>query len=205
MFTCLLAHNAHFCDNLACNNRTLKDGHKTHQASAAPRPVQLPNPTPASRLDDQDCLFLGGVQLHLCCCNPEEQLQLVRIAREGCALRYAGLSSGLTHIVVRLPITASCDKTLLLIFAISVAAMACLDVTSCERSRSGQLTCVLHDPSVSSLCMLCFPGYMCMYVLELVYVLHAQPTAFNLAAFSQAGLRAALGLALACLVDLYNT
>ncbi|KAL3155606.1 hypothetical protein ABBQ38_010860 [Trebouxia sp. C0009 RCD-2024] len=79
---------------------TLKDGHKTHQASAAPRPVQLPNPTPASRLDDQDCLFLGGVQLHLCCCNPEEQLQLVRIAREGCALRYAGLSSGLTHIVV---------------------------------------------------------------------------------------------------------
>ena len=54
----------------------------------------------ASRPDDQDCLFLSGVRLHLCCCNSEEQLQLVRIAREGCALRHTDLSPGLTHIVV---------------------------------------------------------------------------------------------------------
>ena len=53
------------------------------------------------RHDDQDCLFLSGVRLHLCCCNPQEQLQLVRIAREGCALRHTDLSPGLTHIVVR--------------------------------------------------------------------------------------------------------
>ncbi len=52
------------------------------------------------RQDDQDCLFLSGVRLHLCCCTPEEQLQLVRIAREGCALRHTDLSPGLTHIVV---------------------------------------------------------------------------------------------------------
>ena len=54
----------------------------------------------ANRRDDQDCLFLSGVRLHLSCCNPEEQLQLVRIAREGCALRHTDLSPGLTHIVV---------------------------------------------------------------------------------------------------------
>ena len=54
----------------------------------------------ADRHDDQDCLFLSGVRLHLCCCTPEEQLQLVRIAREGCALRHTDLSPGLTHIVV---------------------------------------------------------------------------------------------------------
>ena len=51
--------------------------------------------------ENQDCLFLSGVNLHLCCCTPEEQLQLVRIAREGCALRHAEMSSSLTHIVVR--------------------------------------------------------------------------------------------------------
>ncbi|KAL0048805.1 hypothetical protein WJX82_011551 [Trebouxia sp. C0006] len=56
--------------------------------------------TAEERQDDQDCLFLSGVRLHLCCCTPEEQLQLVRIAREGCALRHTDLSPGLTHIVV---------------------------------------------------------------------------------------------------------
>lgn len=97
-----------FLYNLLRNNRTPKDGLKIHQATAAtPTSVQLPNAVPASRLDDQDCLFLGGVQLHLCCCNPDEQLQLVRIAREGCALRHAGLSPGLTHIVVCCSIPAS--------------------------------------------------------------------------------------------------
>lgn len=89
---------------MACSDRTQKDGQKTEPASAAQASVHLSSAIPAKRLDDQDCLFLGGVQLHLCCCNPEEQLQLVRIAREGCALRHADLSSGLTHIVVRSPL-----------------------------------------------------------------------------------------------------
>lgn len=86
---------------MACSDRTQKDGHKTGQASADQASVHFQSAIPAKRLDDQDCLFLGGVQLHLCCCNPEEQLQLVRIAREGCALRHADLSPGITHIVVR--------------------------------------------------------------------------------------------------------
>ena len=92
-----IGHFAH----LTCSSRTQKDGHKTEQASATPASVRLSNAVPADMLNDQDCLFLGGVQLHLCCCNPEEQLQLVRIAREGCALRHTDLSPGLTHIVVR--------------------------------------------------------------------------------------------------------
>lgn len=86
---------------MACSDRTQNDGQKTSPANAAQASVRLSCAISATRLDDQDCLFLGGVQLHLCCCNPEEQLQLVRIAREGCALRHADLSSGLTHIVVR--------------------------------------------------------------------------------------------------------
>ena len=71
--------------------------------------MQLSSAIPAGKLNDQDCLFLGGVQLHLCCCKPEEQLQLVRIAREGCALRHTDLSQGLTHIVVRPLLLFVCD------------------------------------------------------------------------------------------------
>ena len=90
---------AHFV-HLTCSGRTQKDGHKAEQGSANLASVPLSSAIPADKLNDQDCLFLGGVQLHLCCCNPEEQLQLVRIAREGCALRHTDLSPGLTHIVV---------------------------------------------------------------------------------------------------------
>ena len=68
--------------------------------SAASTGAQRSSRAAADRHDDQDCLFLSGVRLHLCCCTPEEQLQLVRIAREGCALRHTDLSPGLTHIVV---------------------------------------------------------------------------------------------------------
>ena len=92
---------AHFV-HLTCSGRIQNNGNKIEQASATPASVQLSSTVPADKLNDQDCLFLGGVQLHLCCCNPEEQLQLVRIAREGCALRHTDLSPGLTHIVVRL-------------------------------------------------------------------------------------------------------
>ena len=93
--------------HLTCSGRSQKDGLQTEQSSGAPVSVQLSSAVSANKLNDQDCLFLGGVQLHLCCCNPEEQLQLVRIAREGCALRHTDLSPGLTHIVVRL--TLFCD------------------------------------------------------------------------------------------------
>jgi len=68
--------------------------------SGVPHIVPRSSSTAEDRQDDQDCLFLSGVRLHLCCCTPEEQLQLVRIAREGCALRHTDLSPGLTHIVV---------------------------------------------------------------------------------------------------------
>ncbi len=68
--------------------------------SGAPHIVPRSSSTAEVRQDDQDCLFLSGARLHLCCCTPEEQLQLVRIAREGCALRHTDLSPGLTHIVV---------------------------------------------------------------------------------------------------------
>ncbi len=68
--------------------------------SGVSRAVPLSSSIAKDRQDDQDCLFLSGVRLHLCCCTPEEQLQLVRIAREGCALRHTDLSPGLTHIVV---------------------------------------------------------------------------------------------------------
>ncbi|DBA89074.1 hypothetical protein WJX77_001689 [Trebouxia sp. C0004] len=68
--------------------------------SGVPHVVLHSRSTAEERQDDQDCLFLSGVRLHLCCCTPEEQLQLVRIAREGCALRHTDLSPGLTHIVV---------------------------------------------------------------------------------------------------------
>ena len=95
-----IAPIGHFVHSI-CSSRAQKNGHKTEQASATPASVCLSNAVPADKLNDQDCLFLGGVQLHLCCCNPEEQLQLVRIAREGCALRHTDLSPGLTHIVVR--------------------------------------------------------------------------------------------------------
>ncbi len=85
-----------------CVHSKQKTGAKgQHTArSAAPEATELSSSAAANRRDDQDCLFLSGVRLHLCCCNPDEQLQLVRIAREGCALRHTDLSPGLTHIVV---------------------------------------------------------------------------------------------------------
>lgn len=76
------------------------------QHRSAVSAVPINKASDAHMLDDpeleenQDCLFLSGVHLHLCCCTPQEQLQLVRIAREGCALRHAEMSSSLTHIVV---------------------------------------------------------------------------------------------------------
>ena len=87
------------------------------------------------RQDDQDCLFLSGVRLHLCCCTPEEQLQLVRIAREGCALRHTDLSPGLTHIVVSIESVrlVSCIAVTVLYTAAAIMH-ACRFMCACTQS-----------------------------------------------------------------------
>ena len=98
LYTQSTSHSALFCTAF----RKQKAGNDMQQTtkSAASTGAQRSIRAAADMHDDQDCLFLSGVRLHLCCCTPEEQLQLVRIAREGCALRHTDLSPGLTHIVV---------------------------------------------------------------------------------------------------------
>ena len=45
-------------------------------------------------------MFLDGARIHLACCAPKEQMELVRICREGAATRHVDLQAAVTHIVV---------------------------------------------------------------------------------------------------------
>ena len=45
-------------------------------------------------------MFLDGARIHLACCAPKEQMELVRICREGAATRHVDLLAAVTHIVV---------------------------------------------------------------------------------------------------------
>ena len=47
-------------------------------------------------------MFLDGARIHLACCAPREQMELVRICREGAATRHVDLLPAVTHIVVSL-------------------------------------------------------------------------------------------------------
>ena len=53
---------------------------------------------------DEDSLFLSWLRVHLACCTKEEQLEMLRICREGAATRYPGLGEQITHIVVSPPL-----------------------------------------------------------------------------------------------------
>jgi len=103
--------------------------------SGAPHIVPRSSSTAEVRQDDQDCLFLSGVRLHLSCCTPEEQLQLVRIAREGCALRHTDLSPGLTHIVVSIESFTS----------LLPSCMHLAFLQKATRCRDRVSTCTLHE------------------------------------------------------------
>ena len=55
---------------------------------------------------EEDTLFLSGALVHLACCSPQEQLEMVRILREGCCTRRPDLRNDVTHVVVRSPLSA---------------------------------------------------------------------------------------------------
>ena len=50
---------------------------------------------------ETNAMFLDGARIHLACCAPKEQMELVRICREGAATRHVDLLPAVTHIVVR--------------------------------------------------------------------------------------------------------
>lgn len=55
---------------------------------------------------EEDTLFLSGALAHLACCSPHEQLELVRILREGGCTRRPDLRNDVTHVVVCSPLSA---------------------------------------------------------------------------------------------------
>ena len=56
----------------------------------------------SSSADDWDTLFLSGAIMHLACCTPQEQLEMIRILREGGCTRRPDLRADVTHVVVAL-------------------------------------------------------------------------------------------------------
>ena len=56
----------------------------------------------SSSADDRDTLFLSGAFMHLACCTPQEQLEMIRILREGGCTRRPDLRADVTHVVVAL-------------------------------------------------------------------------------------------------------
>lgn len=55
----------------------------------------------ASGDEEEDTLFLSGALVHLACCTPAEQLEMVRILREGGCTRRPDLRNDVTHVLVR--------------------------------------------------------------------------------------------------------
>ena len=51
--------------------------------------------------DEDDTLFMSGALVHLACCTPGEQLEALRILREGGCTRRPDLRNDVTHVVVR--------------------------------------------------------------------------------------------------------
>ena len=55
----------------------------------------------ASSDEEEDTLFLSGALVHLACCTPAEQLEMLRILREGGCTRRPDLRHDVTHVVVK--------------------------------------------------------------------------------------------------------
>ena len=49
---------------------------------------------------DSEAIILDGARIHLACCAPREQIELVRICRVGAATRHVDVLAGVTDIVV---------------------------------------------------------------------------------------------------------
>ena len=77
---------------------------------SSPAPATAPTPPSgsggcqrcggSSGSNDDDTLFLSGQLVHLACCHPPEQLEGMRILREGGCTRRPDLRNDVTHVVV---------------------------------------------------------------------------------------------------------